>query len=1090
MRNVKNRGLSLLLVLVLLLGLLPGAARAAEEGVTITFLASSSVEGFYVPRRELKVLPGTAQQYGYVNGAEVAHGQVTLLDALVQAHVDKYGQAFTQAEDSVRRSYLDISDSGFVQTAFGNTDASYSIQLVNGGPLGNATVATAVLREGDVVENLYPDPDSYGMDTYAYFSYESSPVTELTVVENTPVTLALMGDMAYKKTMPSYYGTYEPQVLSVEGGTVFPVLADGSLGAAGEQVIEADGTVTFTLPQGEYTFTVQGIDEETYCFITCPWITLHVVAEDGQDRRADNLAANLTWEVIRGENLRMDGVTSNLVLPASFMGESLTWSCDDQSGALSIYGETGYVSMPLSQDVPVVLTASMDGGTPVKTFPLTVKAEGVTDDKAGVTSYAGLMAGIAQNYTDYDVYTSAMETNDLPWIAMDLVACGGLSLSGDSGELTTYYQSRNLGEAKYVLAELARGGEVTAEAEALKGQDLGAYYIYSAPYVLLALDGARVEDSALEGAVNTRQNLVERIASYLTDPASYLSADVVGPALAALAAYQTDAYPQARAAVEAGVAWLSRNQRTDGSWDGNAEATAMAIVGLSALGIDAHTDSRFIKDGTSGVEGLLSFALADNSGFGHMGNVTYNAMATEQGFRALVAYARMQEGGAPYNIYLLAGDSQGTVIAPDITATVTPGDGDSGEEDKDDGGITVPTVRVTVSVMVPPEGGAEGQYTYRYDSALYSNLLGSAQTQTVPLGTTAQSVLTSALSEAGISYRQSGGYFTAIGGLEEGDHGPNSGWQYLVNGTAPLESASTYTFFSNATLVWYYTDDYTREESAESWESGGEKEEKPEADKEVQITSTGDGAYRVTLPQDSTGPLLVAIPDVGRGDVVVTVGADGVEKPVKKSAVLNGTAYLLLEEDAKVKVVDYAGGFADVAGDAWYAGAVDFVAGRGLFSGVGGAYFAPHDTLNRGMVVTVLYALEDGAAQNAQTLFADVAQDAWYAWGTAWAVEAGIVSGYGDGRFGPEDAVTREQLALMLYRYAQNLGKEPQDDGALENFQDSAEISAWAVPAMSWAVGVGILSGGTDGCLNPGGSATRAEAAAMVRQFVSWMLQN
>ena len=184
----------------------------------------------------------------------------------------------------------------------------------------------------------------------------------------------------------------------------------------------------------------------------------------------------------------------------------------------------------------------------------------------------------------------------------------------------------------------------------------------------------------------------------------------------------------------------------------------------------------------------------------------------------------------------------------------------------------------------------------------------------------------------------------------------------------------------------------------------------------MQVVAGQDGSYQITLPKDTTGSVLVTIPDVSQGDLLVIVHADGTQEVVKKSVIQGGKAYLMLEENATVKVVEYASAFTDVREDAWYAGAVDFTAGRGLFSGVGDGSFAPNETLSRGMVVTVLYALEAPGAQKTEDLFADVPGDAWYAQGTAWAVETGIVSGYGDGQFGPNDAITREQLALMLNR--------------------------------------------------------------------------
>ena len=109
--------------------------------------------------------------------------------------------------------------------------------------------------------------------------------------------------------------------------------------------------------------------------------------------------------------------------------------------------------------------------------------------------------------------------------------------------------------------------------------------------------------------------------------------------------------------------------------------------------------------------------------------------------------------------------------------------------------------------------------------------------------------------------------------------------------------------------------------------------------------------------------------------------------------------------------------------------------------------------------------------------------------GAAWAAAEGIVSGYGDGRFGPNDLITREQLAVMLWQYAKSLGMNTSGQASLSGFADAGEVSSWAEEALSWSVKAGLLSGRADGTLDPGGSATRAEAAVMLRQLVKLMMQ-
>lgn len=174
--------------------------------------------------------------------------------------------------------------------------------------------------------------------------------------------------------------------------------------------------------------------------------------------------------------------------------------------------------------------------------------------------------------------------------------------------------------------------------------------------------------------------------------------------------------------------------------------------------------------------------------------------------------------------------------------------------------------------------------------------------------------------------------------------------------------------------------------------------------------------------------------------------------------------------------------FTDVAKTDWYYDAVKYVFENDLMKGASETVFNPHVDTDRGMIVTMLYRLEKEPKADAAKLFADVAQDRWYTDAVAWGVPAGVVKGYDNGNFGPEDKVTREQLALFLLRYAQLKGYDVTGRDALDGFTDSQNVSAWALDAVQWAVSAGLLKG-DNGELQPGDNATRAEAAAMFARF-------
>ncbi len=137
----------------------------------------------------------------------------------------------------------------------------------------------------------------------------------------------------------------------------------------------------------------------------------------------------------------------------------------------------------------------------------------------------------------------------------------------------------------------------------------------------------------------------------------------------------------------------------------------------------------------------------------------------------------------------------------------------------------------------------------------------------------------------------------------------------------------------------------------------------------------------------------------------------------------------------------------------------------------------------RAMVVTILWRLE-GKPSAETAAFTDVAANTWYAEPVAWASANGIVNGYGSGKFGPSDTITREQMAAIMYRYAMYKGYDVSGNGAdLSVFSDADQISAWAVPAMKWACSAGLISGVGSDTLAPRGSASRAQTAVILYRF-------
>ena len=191
------------------------------------------------------------------------------------------------------------------------------------------------------------------------------------------------------------------------------------------------------------------------------------------------------------------------------------------------------------------------------------------------------------------------------------------------------------------------------------------------------------------------------------------------------------------------------------------------------------------------------------------------------------------------------------------------------------------------------------------------------------------------------------------------------------------------------------------------------------------------------------------------------------------------------EADAPAVMGKYDGlPYTDVHVYDWFYSAVKYTTDRGIFKGVSDTKFGPNMKLTRAMMVQTLYAMAGKPEVKHEVKFEDVAEDAWYADAVAWAYKHNIAVGYGNGKFGAEDNITRAQMAVMVWGYA---GKAAAEDQGLAGFVDAEDVAAWAKGAINWAVEKGLLSGivipGGNLIMAPQATATRAEAAVMLSQL-------
>ncbi len=192
--------------------------------------------------------------------------------------------------------------------------------------------------------------------------------------------------------------------------------------------------------------------------------------------------------------------------------------------------------------------------------------------------------------------------------------------------------------------------------------------------------------------------------------------------------------------------------------------------------------------------------------------------------------------------------------------------------------------------------------------------------------------------------------------------------------------------------------------------------------------------------------------------------------------------FLALALAAGLLAVPARASFSDVMAWDWSAPAVNYVQMKGIMNGVGGERFDPYGVVSRGMLATVLHREAGAPHSTAGLFFDDLETGSWYIDSVIWCAEMGVVTGVDANHFCPNDPVTREQLALMLWR----LAGWPQALGSADGFADASQISWWAKGGVDWAVGAGIVSGKPDGTFLPQGTATRSEAAQMLMKYDLW----
>ncbi len=772
----------------------------------------------------------------------------------------------------------------------------------------------------------------------------------------------------------------------------------------GNSGFEADGTILY--PSG-YTKTHADISFDLALGSLSDRVNAYSVEIDTHsETKSEVIAAEMAKvtldTILNGQSA--DQVTSTLKLPAgSSFGVEITWSSNNPAvtmtlGTSSSTGKLHKIIRPAygQRDAVVTLTATFDYADTCKnygicdagpmpenntlTFQITVPA---STDKTPVDA---LMESIAHSYVD-----SAYE-----WVVMDMAAYAAYATATtnttSASAKQTYIntaiaslQDSKATDTTYSKAILALSGlgidaqqlypvNSNTPVNAITGlsgitQSTSAW---SAPYTLAAYN-----QGDYEGTTDYETALVDALlAAQNKDDGSWDewgTIDTTANAIAGLAFYRDDA--RVDAAIEKGVNYLASQMKDDGTFGSSASANscAMVIVGLCAAGVNPDTDSRFVKNGVSALDGLLSFALADNSGFWYLDNTKRNEIATEQGFRALIAASQVAATGKAYNIYDFSLNA----------ASRTPGRATGAGE-----------------VVAPSEPDTDQTITVYFTLKATDSYWIPRTAVTVKSGSTVYHAFTKACDDAGLTYvGAETGYVRSItkGDTTLGEFltGDNSGWLYKVNGTAPNIGLTSCSIAAGDEIVWFFTNDWTKEEG-------------------FMVPTTSDR-------------------------------------------------------------------FTDIAASL-YRTDILWAAEKGLFSGVSKTEFLPERAITRGQLATVLYRLA-GSPASAGEGFTDIREGSYCAPAAAWAAKTGVALGFADGSFHPGAPISRQQLAVMLYRAAKLLGIDTTEGGmVIREYSDYDAISDYAKPAMAWCVNAGLFAG-ENGRIDPAGAVTRGEAAAILHRL-------
>ena len=824
-------------------------ASAATSGVvTVDFSAVVGTEdtkldpndsGYYFAYmpKTINVSAGLAYQYGL---GDKPTTQPTVLDAVVAAHVDKYGEEFAKNTANYLNAGLGPYEGKVA--AFGVSN-KYFGHVING-LYSDDAADSAVLQSGDIVE-LFTYEASYPSSDY-YTTFGSKKI-----IASDNISLNLKGCDYFSLFSGSALNNLGEQYIAyvTKSGTLVPFSAtseEGNFEASYNknsnnnfsEFVDESGVITL-VAFGTYEIIDDEKGKLENCLIPSP-VTITFVDELSEQNRLDNIADSLTWMKIAGRNTQNSKVTENLVLMGTLGGVNIAWSSSDEN----VVTTDGTVKRPAAADgdKKVTLTATLSKGEEAgqviltKNFNIIVKAEEMTEYSGLKTAIDKTAAYIANNQDNSNKVTLdwwatvAMSQYEL----LDPSAQSKISddnkqklvnkaieeiLTANLGSGNGYTEAASANKIANAINSLSSMGFAAEKILTLNKTEINAFttlekidankakegwYSTIAPYVLAAFnqrDGS---------SISTVEN--EHIDYLLTQlPCGYTDSDAM--MVQGLVPYY-DKNVNVKEKIDNWVFSVSNKFQSNGTFD-NTGSDAMVIIALCQLGINPDTDNRFIKDGKSLLDDLISYYGNDDKPFG-------DYLYPKQGLVAALSAYQVAYTGRAYNPY----DFSNISIKQPIATT-------DGQENPPQQPTEGNDITVNLSIK-----GDDGYWL-------------SGKKVTVKEGSTVYHAFVEAL-KTGFTYEGAAtGYVSSITNTTTGktlahfDKGPNSGWLYKVNSVLPDVGLTSYTIKDGDNILWYYTDDWTKDPDASKYPGAP-------TDQSSVTTSGTAGSATTTTPAEVT----------------------------------------------------------------------------------------------------------------------------------------------------------------------------------------------------------------------------------------------